>query len=108
MELNRKYYGPDFVVDDELAIEWARIPHFYYNFYVYQYATGLSAAMALFQETEKSKEVVGRYLQFLSSGGSRYPLDLLADAGVDMRSLDVLDSAMKKFQTLVQELKECL
>ncbi|OHE77192.1 MAG: oligoendopeptidase F [Verrucomicrobia bacterium RIFCSPHIGHO2_12_FULL_41_10] len=108
VELNRKYYGPDLVIDKELAIEWARIPHFYYNFYVYQYATGLSAAISLFQQAQGSKEAVDRYLKFLSSGGSRYPIDLLATAGVDMRTTQAVDGAMQKFRQLLNELKECL
>ena len=75
------------MVDPEIDIEWARIPHFYYNFYVYQYATGISAAIALVNTVlnggQKERDA---YLTFLSSGGSRYPLDLLKTAGVDMRS----------------------
>lgn len=105
LELNRDYYGPDLALDPELEIEWARIPHFYYNFYVYQYATGLSAAMALNQKAIASKEAKDRYLEFLSSGGSKYPLDLLEKAGVDMRSSEPIESAMKRFKDLVAELK---
>lgn len=106
LELNRDYYGPDLVLDDELAIEWARIPHFYYNFYVYQYATGLSAAMALNQKALSSDEAMKAYLGFLSSGGSKFPLELLKKAGVDMESPEPVDSAMKKFQDLVAQFKE--
>ncbi len=108
LKLNRDYYGPDIVLDSELEIEWARIPHFYYNFYVYQYATGLSAAMALYQKAIVSKEARDRYLEFLSSGGSRYPLDLLGRAGVNMRSPEPVDAALKRFGELVEELKKCL
>jgi oligoendopeptidase F len=108
LELNRDYYGPDIVLDSELEIEWARIPHFYYNFYVYQYATGLSAAMALYQKALQSKEARQRYLEFLSSGGSRYPLDLLERAGVNMRSPEPVDAALQRFGELVRELKENL
>lgn len=105
-QLNRDYYGPELVIDPELEIEWARIPHFYYNFYVYQYATGLSAAMALNQKAVASKEAKDRYLAFLSSGGSGYPLDLLQKAGVDMRTADPIESALKRFKELVEELKK--
>ena len=108
LELNRNYYGPDIILDKELAVEWARIPHFYYNFYVYQYATGLSAALSLFEQVLHSPQAKDRYLEFLSSGGSRYPLDLLKRAGVDVRSSVAVDAAMKRFQQLVRELKECL
>lgn len=105
VQLNRDYYGPDIVLDPELEIEWARIPHFYYNFYVYQYATGLSAAMALNQKATVSKEARDRYLEFLSSGGSKYPLDLLKKAGVDMSRPEPVDAALKRFGELVEEFK---
>jgi oligoendopeptidase F len=105
LQLNRDYYGPDIALDPELEIEWARIPHFYYNFYVYQYATGLSAAIALNQKALASKEAKDRYLQFLSSGGSKYPLDLLKTAGVDMRSHEPVDAALQRFGELVRQLQ---
>ena len=108
IQLNRDYYGPDLVIDKELEIEWARIPHFYYNFYVYQYATGLSAALALFEKAQNSPEARKKYLEFLSSGGSRYPIDLLAHAGVDMRSSAPIDAAMHRFSKLLDELEQCL
>lgn len=108
MQLNHDYYGPDLILDKELEIEWARIPHFYYNFYVYQYATGLSAALALFEKAQSSPDARKRYLEFLSSGGSRYPIDLLLHAGVDMRSSAPIDAAMKRFSKLLDELEECL
>lgn len=108
VQLNRDYYGPDIILDDEVAIEWARIPHFYYNFYVYQYATGLSAAIALNKLATQSEEARDRYLEFLSSGGSRYPLDLLKRAGVDMKTEEPVNSALSRFGDLVKELKEAL
>lgn len=108
LELNKNYYGPDFALDQELAFEWARIPHFYYDFYVYQYATGLSAALELFQQTSHSAEASAKYLQFLSAGGSRYPLDLLKIAGVDMTSKKPVESALQYFKELIVKLKECL
>ncbi len=107
LELNRDYYGPELVLDPELEVEWARIPHFYYNFYVYQYATGLSAALALFKQTMRDEKVRDRYLEFLSSGGSRYPIDLLKTAGVDMKKPDVVNAALDHFETLLKELKGC-
>jgi oligoendopeptidase F len=107
-QLNREYYGPDMVIDPELEIEWARIPHFYYNFYVYQYATGLSAALALFKNAMVDNQAKARYLEFLSSGGSKFPIDLLKGAGVDMRSSDSVNAAMDQFEALLDELKKCL
>lgn len=108
VELNRDYYGPDLVLDPELEIEWARIPHFYYNFYVYQYATGLSAALSLFQQAMHDPEARDRYIEFLSSGGSKYPIDLLKNAGVDMKKPDVVNAALDHFEKLLQELKQCM
>ncbi|HSX11489.1 MAG TPA: oligoendopeptidase F [Chlamydiales bacterium] len=107
-QLNREYYGPEMVIDPELEIEWARIPHFYYNFYVYQYATGLSAALALFQNAMEDEGAKSRYLEFLSSGGSKFPIDLLRGAGVDMRQSDSVNAAMDYFEQLLRDLKECL
>jgi oligoendopeptidase F len=108
VQLNREYYGPDLAIDPELEIEWARIPHFYYNFYVYQYATGLSAALALFQKATAQPEMRNRYLQFLSSGGSQFPLDLLQGAGVDMRKPEPIDAAMNHFAHLLTEFQKCI
>lgn len=105
IQLNRDYYGPDIVLDPELEIEWARIPHFYYNFYVYQYATGLSAALSLFQQATASTEAKDRYLKFLSSGGRQFPIDLLKTAGVDMKSSAPVDKALEHFASLLSELK---
>jgi oligoendopeptidase F len=86
-ELYQRYYGPDFLMDDAFALNWARIPHFYRSFYVFQYATGLSAAVALSRGILDGTEgALPRYLRFLQSGSSRYSIDLLRDAGVDMES----------------------
>ena len=104
LKLNREYYGPDLAIDPLLAIEWARIPHFYYNYYVYQYATGLSAALSLFTQAMQSDEAKKRYLAFLSSGGSQYPIDLLKIAGVDMTKPDAVQAAMEYFKTLMREM----
>jgi oligoendopeptidase F len=108
IKLNREYYGPELVIDAGLEYEWARIPHFYYNFYVYQYATGLSAALALFEKAQRSGDARDRYLQFLSSGSSRYPIDLLQLAGVDLQKKDSIESAMKHFAELLHELEGIL
>ena len=98
-ELNKKYYGPKLIVDDNIAMEWSRIPHFYYNFYVYKYAIGFSAAKALAQPIiEGNQEALGRYLSFLESGGSDYPLELLKKAGVDMASPEPVDNCMHSFK----------
>ena len=108
-ELNLEYFGNDVVIDDEIDIEWARIPHFYNNFYVYQYATGISAAHALFENVKNNKEA-GRkaYLEFLSSGCRHYPLDLLERAGVNMRQEEPIVSMITHFDRLVSELFELL
>ena len=104
--LNEKYYGPDMVSDDEIAMEWARIPHFYYNYYVYQYATGYSAAIALSRRILKEGEpAVKDYLGFLSGGCSKDPVDLLRGAGVDMSSPQPIQDALDLFGTLLDEME---
>ncbi len=104
--LNEMYFGPDMVVDDEIAMEWARIPHFYYNYYVFQYATGYSAAIALSRRILKEGEpAVKDYIHFLSGGCSKSPIDLLKDAGVDMTSPEPVDQAMKLFGELLDEME---
>lgn len=108
VKLNQEYYGPDLVIDKELEIEWARIPHFYYNFYVYQYATGLSAALALHEKAMKDEGAKARYLEFLSSGGSKFPIDLLKGAGVDMEKSDAVEAAMNHFDHLLNEFQKYL
>lgn len=106
-KLNADYFGPDITLDEEIDIEWARIPHFYYNFYVYQYATGISAAHALVEIVSKGGVAAReKYLQFLSSGSSRFPIDLLKTAGVDMRQPDAIKMAIEEFDRLVSELAE--
>lgn len=102
LELNRFYYGEDLSLDDELAIEWARIPHFYYNFYVYQYATGISAAHALAKRVlEGPKENQEAYLEFLKSGCKLFPIDLLQKAGVDMRSPASVEATIQRFAEIL-------
>ena len=106
--LNEAYFGPDMIVDDEIAMEWARIPHFYYNYYVFQYATGYSAAIALSRKIlAEGEPAVKDYLNFLSGGCSKSPIDLLKGAGVDMTSPAPVEEALQLFGTLLDEM-ECL
>lgn len=108
-QLNSDYFGVDVVIDSEIDIEWARIPHFYYNFYVYQYATGISSAHALFEKVIKEKDPARKaYLKFLSSGSSKYPLDLLQEAGVNMREKHPIESTLRHFDELVGRLGKLL
>jgi len=98
-DLNVKYYGPQMVVDKELNSEWSRIPHFYYNFYVYQYVTGFSAANALaHQILTEGEPARARYVNFLKSGGSDYSIDLLKKAGVDMSSPEPVKITIQRFE----------
>ena len=104
--LNELYFGPDMVVDDEIAMEWARIPHFYYDYYVFQYATGYSAAIALSQKIlEEGEPAVQDYLRFLSGGCSKSPIDLLKGAGVDMTTQEPVNQALALFGTLLDEME---
>jgi len=104
--LNEMYFGPDMVVDDQIALEWARIPHFYYNYYVFQYATGYSAAIALSRKILKEGEPAVRdYIRFLSGGCSKSPIDLLKDAGVDMTGPEPVDQALQLFGELLDEME---
>ena len=105
--LNEMYFGPDMVVDDEIALEWARIPHFYYNYYVFQYATGYSAAIALSRRIlREGDSAVRDYLGFLSGGCSKSPIDLLKGAGVDMTSPDPVNDALALFGSLLDEMEK--
>ena len=104
-KINEAYFGPDMVVDDGIALEWARIPHFYYNYYVFQYATGYAAAIALSQQIlTEGESAVKRYLEFLSGGCSKSPVDLLKDAGIDMSSPEPINKALEKFGQIIDEL----
>ena len=108
-KLNLLYYGEDIVIDHELDMEWARIPHFYYNYYVYQYATGFSAAIALSQRILKEgAPAVEDYIGFLSGGCSRDPISLLRGAGVDMTSTKPVTDALKLFGELIDEMEELM
>ena len=105
--LNELYYGPDMVVDDHIAMEWARIPHFYYDYYVFQYATGYSAAIALSRKIlAEGESAVKDYIGFLSGGCSKSPIDLLKGAGVDMTSPEPVNQALELFGKLLDEMEE--
>jgi len=105
--LNEEYYGPELFLDSEIEVEYLRIPHFYYNFYVYQYATGISAAHALVEQVllDEGKSCQ-EYLKFLSSGSSYYPIDLLKMAGVDMKTSAPIQTLIDYFSSLVDTLEQ--
>ncbi|OIK11156.1 oligoendopeptidase F [Bacillus sp. MUM 116] len=109
-KLNKKYFGEeDIVIDEEIGLEWSRIPHFYYNYYVYQYATGFSAATALSKQIlEEGEPAVKRYIEFLSAGSSDYPIEVLKKAGVDMTSSQPVKDACKVFEEKLNELEQLL
>ena len=108
-KLLKLYFGPRFAMDEQLSLEGLRIPHFYHAFYVYKYATGISAAIALSQRVlNGGAKERDQYLNFLKSGGSKFPLDLLRDAGVDMERPEPVATAMKRFAELVDELEELI
>ncbi len=105
--LNVDYYGPEMVVDEEIDLEWARIPHFYSAFYVYKYATGFAAATAITRKIlEEGAPAVDRYLGFLKKGGSDYPLDLLKYAGVDMAAPQPVQEGLDLFTRLLDQMEE--
>ncbi|WLV25552.1 oligoendopeptidase F [Aciduricibacillus chroicocephali] len=107
--LNKKYFGDDVVSDEEIGLEWARIPHFYYNYYVYQYATGFSAAAALSHGILTGKEgAVDHYLDFLKAGSSDYPIEVLKKAGVDMDSKQPILDALDVFEEKLNEMEKLL
>ena len=108
-DLNKKYFGEDIVIDEEIGLEWSRIPHFYYNYYVYQYATGFSAAAALSSQIlEEGQPAVERYLGFLEAGSSDFPIEVLKKAGVDMTSPEPIKAACKVFEEKLTELEQLL
>ena len=107
--LNEEYYGPSVVIDEEIDMEWARIPHFFMNFYVFQYATGFSAAMALSRKIlNEGADAVDKYLGFLSGGCSDTPIGLLKGAGVDMATAEPIETALKTFEELLDEFEELM
>ncbi|MGI6189309.1 MAG: oligoendopeptidase F [Clostridiales bacterium] len=108
-ELNKLYYGDDMVVDEEISCEWARIPHFYRSFYVYKYATGFSAAIAISRMImNEGKAAVDRYKKFLKSGSSDYPLNILKKAGVDLSVAKPIDDALDVFEKMLDEFEKAL
>lgn len=103
-ELNKKYFGDDVVIDDDIKYEWARIPHFYYNFYVYKYATGLSAACHIANDILSGKEhAVDNYKEFLKCGSKKSPIESLKLAGVDLSKKEVVESAISMFNDTIDE-----
>lgn len=108
-ELNCKYYGPEMVSDEEIAMEWARIPHFYYDFYVYQYATGFSAAVAIARRIlTEGEPAVADYMEFLRSGSTKSPVELLKIAGVNMETKEPVQAALDVFDELMDELERLI
>lgn len=108
-DLNEKYFGKNVVVDDEIGLEWARIPHFYYNYYVYQYATGYSAATALASQIQKEGEpAVERFKGFLKAGSSDFPIEVLKQAGVDMTSKEPIEAALDVFEEKLDEFEKLI
>lgn len=108
-DINVKYFGEDMIIDSEVDMEWARIPHFYYNYYVFQYSTGYSAAIALSQKILKEgEEAVTKYKNFLKSGSSEYPIDTLKKAGVDMTTAEPIEKALKVFEGLLDEMESII
>ena len=106
LALNKLYFGPDMVSDDGIALEWARIPHFFYNYYVFQYATGFSAAVAIANRIlAEGEPAVADYKKFLSSGGSADPISLLKIAGVDMSTPKPGNDALALFGELIDEME---
>ena len=109
LELVKKYHGPNVDPDERVSLEWARIPHFYYNFYVYKYATGYSAADAFSRQILSGEQKrIDQYLGFLKAGSSKDPLDILTDAGVDLRDPNVVANALASFGQRVEELGKTL
>ena len=106
-ELNVKYFGPEMIVDSEIDVEWSRIPHFYSDFYVYQYATGYAAASAFAKSIlNKEPNAVEKYVGFLKSGGSDYPIEILKKAGVDMTTPKPLEATIDRFNELLDMLEK--
>ncbi len=105
-DLNVQYYGSDVVIDDDITMEWARIPHFYNGFYVYQYATGYSSAIALSQKIlTGDPEAVDQYITFLKSGNSNFPIEILKKTGVDMTTPEPIERALKVFEELLTQME---
>ena len=109
LELNKKYYGPDMISDKEISYEWARIPHFYYNFYVYQYATGFTSAVAIARSIlAEGAPAVERYKKFLSGGCSDAPVELLKIAGVNLETPAPIQSALDVMGEILDEMESLI
>ncbi len=108
-KMYQDYWGKDMVVDEEESYSWARIPHFYYNFYVYQYATSHAASAVLAEKIKTEGQLaIDKYLNFLKAGSSKYPIDVLIDAGVDMNTKAPIDAVVKKMNSLLDQMEELL
>ena len=108
-EMYKKYWGSEMVVDEEETYTWARIPHFYYNFYVYQYATSYAASQELVaQIKEEGQPAIDRFLSFLQAGSSKYPIDVLKTAGVDMTSPKPILAVVNKMNELLDKMEALL
>ncbi len=108
-DLNEAYYGKEVIVDNLIDIEWARVPHFYMNFYVYKYATGFSAAISLARQIlTEGEPAINRYIEFLKSGGSDFPINQLKKAGVDMTTKEPIQSALSVFEDMLNQMEELL
>jgi oligoendopeptidase F len=106
-EIVKRYFGKRVVCDREIAFEWMRTPHFYMNFYVYKYATCISAASSIVKKIEeRGDEYIAKYLRFLSLGGSMSPLDSLAVAGIDLTKPDVIKDAIDDFEAAIKQFRE--
>ena len=105
-KLNQDYFGPSVVIDDEIRYEWARIPHFYYNFYVYKYATGLSAAASIVTRLLDGSLKKEDYINFLKCGKSKSPLESLKVAGVDLTDKKVIEDALNMFASTINDFEE--
>ncbi|MNL13956.1 Oligoendopeptidase F, plasmid [compost metagenome] len=112
LDLTKRYYGHDkniCIVDDNVKSEWSYIPHFYYNFYVYQYATSFTASTALSEKVLRGTDADRqKYLNFLASGSTKYPVDLLVDAGVDMNTSEPFDLTIAKINKVMAEMETIL
>jgi oligoendopeptidase F len=108
-EMNKRYYGEDLTFDPEIGLEWSRIPHFYLNYYVYQYATGFSAATSFAHMVKtEGQPAVDRYLQFLKAGSSDYPLSVLKKAGLDMSEVKPIEDAFAVFTSYLEQMEQLL
>ena len=108
-DLNARYYGNEVSRDPQIGLEWSRIPHFYYNFYVYQYATGFAAATTLANGiTHGSKENVQEYLNYLSAGSANYPIEVMKSAGVNMTQSTYLEKAFDTFEKRLDEFEKII